>query len=266
MCRVGDEASLGLQRFLISSDEPICRDDQGRRFLRNADGPQRLARVDAAPDDINRKKPKPAHRAIDRPADDQPGERNGEQKGEGGTGRRMKRDLMAGASGLCDLDVLARVAPAIDAPVPAGGGDVGKTWLGLPWDVDLGSGAVNDLAGSIPDPDDKMIFVFAVQQRAGLASIARTDVHRDFLQLGVEELVHFVADKRERRRRGGEAHDREHGCPPDGDGPAERNHDAALVTIQPAPRMLRMISLPYFLRRPWIAKSTALLCTSSLQP
>lgn len=39
MCRVvGDEASLGVQRLLMSRDEPIYRDDQGRPLPPSADG------------------------------------------------------------------------------------------------------------------------------------------------------------------------------------------------------------------------------------
>src|SRR5262249_24477442 len=146
------------------------------------------------------------------------------------------------------------------------GADVGKPRRGLPGDVDRRAGAVDEIAGTVPDPDDELVLELAFQQRARLVAVARTDIDRDLLQLGVEELVHLIRHQRERGSGRDDAHGGHHCRRPHGDGPAQRVHEPALVTIQPAPRMLWMMSLPYFLRRPWITTSTALLCTSSLQP
>ncbi|MFK4513758.1 hypothetical protein ABIF20_001123 [Bradyrhizobium japonicum] len=121
-------------------------------------------------------------------------------------------------------------------------------------------------AGAIPDSDDQLILVFAFEQRTRTLAVAWTDIDGDLLQLRVEEFVHLIGDQAERRCRRQEADGGQQQRRTRDDRLAKRVHDPDFVTIHPAPRMFRMTSLPYRLRKPWMTTSTALLCTSSLQP
>ena len=111
----------------MTIDELVDGNDQGSHFRRYAHRTQGLLRIDAALADFGRQPLQTAHRAADRPTQNGPDQRDGEQQRKRGACRRVQRDLVPGAPRLRDLDIVLRVAPAIDAPILPVGDLVGQS-------------------------------------------------------------------------------------------------------------------------------------------
>src|ERR1700704_6160915 len=223
---------------------------------------QRLGRVDAASRQTNacliESLEKPAHGQDN----DRPRNGDGRENGQRRAHRQLFGNVVAHLLAVRNLDGAPASSSREDAPGDAIDRQIDKAVGSLPGNVDA-TGRSDLSILHIPDLDDEFVFGIVLKElwRQRLPAVAY--LHGDLSQLAIEEEIRLVPPREIGDEHADQAHGREDRCDPGQGRPANGRHDASLITSQPAPRTLRMISLSNLRRMLWIRTSTALLSISS---
>ena len=177
MRRVGEKSLLRFHGGAQAHDQAVHAFDQGRHFDRNSGEGNGCGRHRASIRNIPRQSVQPSKHPVQRPTDDEPGQRYDDQNGRRGPHGGTSGKFLTNRVALRDLHGPGVVVRRIDPPGLACDDDIFKAGLPRPRDFDAAKrGVGNDAA--LPDRYRNLIFRILIAGRRRV-SIGKT-------QAGVE--------------------------------------------------------------------------------